>query len=515
MQPSQNGFATVGIDDMAVYLPALYLPIETLAEARGIEYAKLNKGLGLSSMSVVDAGEDAATMAANAVRELIERNELDPQTVGRIYLGTESALDGSKPTATYMLDMLTQYFEPQYGPDCFLHCDVVDLTFACIGAVDALQNSLDWVRGRSDRVAIVVGSDNAKYELGSAGEYTQGAGAVALLVKNQPRLLAVGQSWGVATRPVHDFFKPLRKVSKQALLEEALVLAGQDPDTAADILGRLNGQLEVRGLLDSNEVDLTIHKETPVFDGPYSNDCYRMRIAEAFRHFKQEAGLDAGKPASDRWTYLVFHLPYAFQARRMFAEIFMAEARRRGEWESIAADNELQQPDRSAFDQEAAYQKAYGQFLRAISKMPVYRAFVAEKIAPGEQASSQVGNLYTSSLFLSIMSTLEHARQEEKALAGQRLGCFAYGSGSKSKVFELLVMPQWSERVGRWGLTGCLQQRQAIDYATYESLHRGSLKEAAGPNGGRFRLERVESENPNYLGARHYAWRAEISAGVE
>jgi hydroxymethylglutaryl-CoA synthase len=41
---------------------------------------------------------------------------------------------------------------------------VVDLTFACIGAVDALQNSLDWVRMGEDRMAIVIGSDVAKYE---------------------------------------------------------------------------------------------------------------------------------------------------------------------------------------------------------------------------------------------------------------------------------------------------------------------------------------------------------------
>ena len=31
---------TVGIDDMAAYVPKLYLPIETLAEARQIEYIK-------------------------------------------------------------------------------------------------------------------------------------------------------------------------------------------------------------------------------------------------------------------------------------------------------------------------------------------------------------------------------------------------------------------------------------------------------------------------------------------
>ena len=132
---------SAGIDDLAVYIPQLYLPIATLAETRGIEYAKLNKGLGLTAMAVPDVGEDAATMMANAVRELIEKNDLHPRQIGRLYLGTESSIDGAKPTATYALQMLQEYFAPTYGEDCFINCDVVDLTFACIGAVDALQNT--------------------------------------------------------------------------------------------------------------------------------------------------------------------------------------------------------------------------------------------------------------------------------------------------------------------------------------------------------------------------------------
>ena len=55
----------IGIDDISLYIPKLYLPLSVLAEKRNIEYAKLNKGLGLTSMSIPDVNEDAATMAAN------------------------------------------------------------------------------------------------------------------------------------------------------------------------------------------------------------------------------------------------------------------------------------------------------------------------------------------------------------------------------------------------------------------------------------------------------------------
>ena len=122
-------------------------------------------------MAIPDVHEDTATMGANAVARIIDRNKLEPTKIGRIYLGTESALDGSKPTATYIMDMLEQRYSKKYGPECFRNCDVVDMTFACIGAVDAMHNTLDWVaRGgaEQDRIGVVVFADNAKYDLGSS-----------------------------------------------------------------------------------------------------------------------------------------------------------------------------------------------------------------------------------------------------------------------------------------------------------------------------------------------------------
>jgi len=75
----------VGIDDIAAYIPRHYLPIETLAVERGIEPDKLTKGLGLTAMALPDVYEDTATMAANAARQLIERNGLKPQDLGRMF----------------------------------------------------------------------------------------------------------------------------------------------------------------------------------------------------------------------------------------------------------------------------------------------------------------------------------------------------------------------------------------------------------------------------------------------
>ncbi|MEJ6653510.1 MAG: hypothetical protein QNL55_04000, partial [Euryarchaeota archaeon] len=163
----------VGVDDIAIHFPRLFMDMRVFAEMRGADFSKLNKGLGLTAMSIPDVHEDTATMGAMAVMQIIDRNGLDPSDIGRMYLGTESALDGAKPTATYIVDMLTQRYQDRYGSDCFVNCDVVDMTFACIGAVDALHTTLDWVARSTEedeRIGIVIFSDNAKYALESSGE---------------------------------------------------------------------------------------------------------------------------------------------------------------------------------------------------------------------------------------------------------------------------------------------------------------------------------------------------------
>ena len=127
-----DGQTCVGIDDIAIHFPRLYMDMKDFAELRGADFGKLNKGLGLEAMAIPDVHEDTATMGAMAVMRIIDRNGLDPNNIGRMYLGTESALDGAKPTATYIVDMLTQRYQDRYGEDCFRNCDVVDMTFCLL-----------------------------------------------------------------------------------------------------------------------------------------------------------------------------------------------------------------------------------------------------------------------------------------------------------------------------------------------------------------------------------------------
>ena len=438
-----------GVDAASFYVPSLYLEIKDLAEQRGIEPAKLEKGLGLHKMALPDVHEDSATFAAEALLKLIQDYNLNPKEISRVYLGTESALDAAKPTATYAVQMVEEYLTEDFGERSFKNCDVVDITFACVGAVDALHNSLDFVRANPLKKAIVIASDYAKYELASSGEYTQGGGAVALLVSANPRLLEIDNNWGVATESVFDFFKPRRPFSKD------------DFPTAPE------------NFPDKIEV----FTDEPVFDGQYSNQCYQDRIREAYEHYKDQTF--TVRPYED-WRYLIFHLPYAFHGKRVFTEIYSLE-------------NKLDFSD--------------AEKQRAIAKSEDYISFINDKIERSQRASSEIGNMYTASIFMALLSALQTSFNENEDLTEQEIGFLAYGSGSKAKVFVGKMAPEWKSVVTKWNLFEELNKRNQINFETYEKLHRKQLELSVNENYKGFGLTRIEKESPVLKGARYYSYQ--------
>ncbi len=496
---------TIGIDDMALYVPALYLELSDLATARGIAYEKLKHGLGLERMAVVDCHEDAATMAAEAILELFKKNNLNPKDIGRIYLGTESALDGAKPTATYAAGMVEDALAAQYGERSLRRCDVVDLTFACIGATDALQNCLDWVRANPQRQAIVVASDMAKYELESTGEYTQGAGAVAMLVKHNPRLLAVSDTFGVGMESVHDFFKPRRAVSKVSLITAVLNETNNGGYDLDLILKSLSANQQTP--FSFPDKDLDIFRETPVFDGQYSNNCYLQRALEALEHFGEQAEGSVNTPIYDRWLRMIFHLPYAAHARRIGVDIFLSEMNRIGQLADLESIANVSKPDEQNFEDLKSFEKAKNTYAKAISETEAYRQFVEQKLSAAAQASSQVGNVYTASIFLALMSALEIETQNTTDVIGQKYGFVAYGSGSKSKVFEATLQADWKTVAEGFSLFKKLDNRQQISFDDYKNLHTGHIETSfSNFEKPHFRLSSV-GEAGQLEGARLYEYK--------
>ncbi|MBV8328797.1 hydroxymethylglutaryl-CoA synthase [Chryseobacterium sp.] len=440
---------TFGIEAASYYVPGLYLEIKDLAEKRGIEPAKLEKGLGLHKMGLPDVHEDAATFAAEALLKLIKDYQIDPREIARVYLGTESALDAAKPTASYAVQMVEKVLEEEFGPRCFKNCDMVDLTFACVGGVDALHNSLDFVRVNPDKKAVVIASDYAKYELASSGEYTQGSGAVALLVSSKPDLLEIENNWGIASESVFDFFKPRRSYKKEDLNNAPQAY----PDT------------------------IEVFTDEPVFDGQYSNQCYQDRIREAYQHYKEIT--EKTKPY-ENWKYIVFHLPYAFHGKRIFTEIYSME-------------NEL--PHTTADEQ------------KTVAKSESYLNLISNTIEKTQRASSEIGNMYTASIFMALLSALQTSFDDNEELSGKEIGFFGYGSGSKSKVFAGKISENWKKVAEKWNLFEHLGNRTSISFDTYEKLHRKQLSQSVNADYKGFGLTSIEKESPVLAGARYYTYQ--------
>lgn len=476
-----------GIHAISFYVPSLYLSINEIAEARNITPEKLTKGLGLQKMAIPDVGEDTSTMAANALLSLIEKNNINPHEIGRIYLGTESALDAAKPTATYAVGMVEDYLAAKFGSRCFKNCDVVDMTFACIGGVDALLNCTDWVRAGENRRAIVLTSDIAKYDLLSAGEYTQGAGAMAILITENPDLLTLHEEVGVATKSERDFFKPLREVEKKKVLEAVIQELQLEVD-ATELLEKLSNKNSIFWNVPNEKVN--IHRETPVFDGEYSNKCYQDRVREALEHyFSQTNQLPLN------FDKVICHLPYAYQGRRMLAEIWF-------EWISKTENQELIIENFGEIPTDSEGQKL---FVKSISKHPWYLNFVQQKIAQSEWASSEIGNMYTSSVFMALLSMLCCAKKSNEDLTNCTVAFLAYGSGSKSKVFKGTINKNYVESLSKTDdVFDVINNRKQISFVTYVSHHKGEIYSPMADSSG-FRLGKVVGEDsPTQLGYRYY-----------
>ena len=454
----------IGIDAIDFYVPPIGLKISDLATARNIEPAKLEKGLGLKSMALMDVDEDAASMAANALYKLIVNNNINPKSVGRIYLGTESALDAAKPTSTYAVGMVEEKLAKQYGLRCFKNCDVVDMTFACVGAVDALENCIDWIKSNSDRKAIVIASDVAKYELASTGEYTQGAGAVAMYISSNPSIISFNETFGISMEHVGDFFKPRR------------LLRNKD----------LNGDIDIQKITSTNKAVLELFYEEPVFDGQYSNECYAKRIKEGMEHFIEQKNTNL---LTD-WDKLVFHLPYAFQGRRMMLDIWIDWMKENGKLDDI--EKEVGKEDHNDIKT----------WKKSVSKSSLYKTFIKEKIADGEVASGEIGNMYTASIFMSLISHLYVSCENNQELEGKRFGFISYGSGSKSKVFEGTIQNNWKSKTKHLSLFDSLSNRTFIDFETYEKLHNSQYDTPLNEKDD-FSLKSISTEK-NKEGFRYY-----------
>ncbi|HET9620394.1 MAG TPA: hydroxymethylglutaryl-CoA synthase [Kofleriaceae bacterium] len=361
---------TIGIDAMAIAVPEGYLELADLAAARGVPPGKFIDGLGVERMTVARGHEDPVALAASAARRVLERGGIDPATIGLCVVGTETAVDHSKPVAAYLHRLLGL---PQ-------QCRVFEAKHACFGGTAGLLGALDWIASGAARGkrALIVCTDIARYALASAGEPTQGAGAVALIVSEAPRLLALEHGvTGSYAQDVNDFWRPL--YSKEA-----------------------------------------------VVDGHHSVQCYLDALGGAYRAWQDRARQDGVTGALARRCY---HVPYGKMAKKAHRHVCAIDG---------VAEAEI----------DASYQR---------------------EVAVSLRLPSQVGNIYTGSLYLALASLLD---AEAGALEGERIGLFSYGSGCCAEFFAGRVVRGAGAMAAQLRLAEPLAGRRRYTFAEYEAIRR-------------------------------------------
>ena len=275
----------VGIDAISYAVPKLYMPFAgRWAERRADVFAqgdvdglvaKVTSGIGMSQMAVPDAHEDIVTLAANAIRQLMERRGITLADVSHVLFATEGGVDHSKSASAYVLGLLSDYFSADAG-----HIASVELKFACAASSYALEYAQSLIRSKmaSRKYVIVVASDIARYELESPGEYTQGAGAIAMAVCENPEILEFDNGpMACASADERDFFRPL-------------------------------------------------FRDFPTVDGKYSVEVYLNLVERAFSRFAQthaEAHKTSVRDILGQSGALHFHVPFPKMAEYIASRIIL------------------------------------------------------------------------------------------------------------------------------------------------------------------------------------------------
>ena len=425
---------TAGIDDIALYIPNLYLEASDFAKARGLDPAKLQRGLGVEQMAIVDTNQDPACLAANACLNLMQKNKLSPEKIGRLYVATESAFDESKAMNSYVIGMLEQV----YGNESFGHCGGIECKFACVSGSYALYDNTNWIRaGEAEgQNAIVVVSDIAKYDLGSSGEVTQGAGAIAMLLNDNPRLLAFDPKvTSTSIKNEYDFYRPFGK-------------------------------------------------ETPIVHGQYSNLLYLIQVKNALSDYKEKilktglVTLKDDETILDHIDYLNMHLPYSNMGKKALAYLVRHEWRDLPRWKDIIAEIGMDEPTpkdpRGTIESvlaDSEFMAKDHEFTKLFTKTERYAEVYESKLASSLIASKMVGNLYTASLYLGFRSSLEFEYQKGINLEGKRVGFCSYGSGASAMIFSGVIQPEYEQVVKEMNLETELGPRTKLTLEEYEELH--------------------------------------------
>ena len=194
----------VGIEKIRVYPTSMALRMDRLCAARGHDLADIRDVMMIDERSVNPPWEDPVTMAVNAALPLL--SDQDRANIELLLVCSESGVDQEKPMSTWVQRYLGLSSRVRN----------LEVKHACYSGTGALQLAASWVAsgaaGKKAK-ALVITTDQSRMHLGKPYEFVMGAGAMAMVVSAEPRLLELelGKS-GVHTHEVSDLTRPTSRV---------------------------------------------------------------------------------------------------------------------------------------------------------------------------------------------------------------------------------------------------------------------------------------------------------------
>lgn len=352
----------IGIDKIGFHTPHLYVDMNELALARDVEPEKFTIGIGQDEMSVAPITQDPVTLAANAALQIID--ETDREKIDFVMFGTESGIDHSKSAGVYVHRLLQLKSSAR----------TIELKQACYGATAALQLAKGHIALHPESKVLVLASDIARYGLNTAGEVTQGAGAVAMLISAEPRIMELENNSTFLTDDIMDFWRPT-------------------------------------------------YSNVAYVDGKFSNEQYLGFFSKVWEQYKADT-----KSTLDDFAAICFHLPYTKMGLKALRTVLEE------------GTEETQERLQQHFQDSTVY-------------------------------SRRVGNIYTASLYLGLLSLLENANMK----AGDRIGLFSYGSGAVGEFFTGVLQPEYGKHLQVDKHQKLFNEREKVSIEAYETIFKATL----------------------------------------
>ncbi|MEK4392631.1 hydroxymethylglutaryl-CoA synthase [Mammaliicoccus sp. FSL K6-3158] len=348
----------IGIDKLDFYIPSFYVSMDDLANARGVDPNKFKIGIGQNKMAVNPVSQDIISMGINAAQDIL--SEQDKKNIDMVIVATESGIDHSKAASIEIHDQLN--IQP------FARC--IEMKEACYSATAAIQLAKDFLSNNPSKKVLVIATDIARYGLNSGGEPTQGAGAVALLLSHNPRILELNDDSVAYTNNVYDFWRPTSE-------------------------------------------------KYPVVDGALSKDAY----IESFNTVWNEYAKRTSHEVNDFESFC-FHVPFTKMGEKAFKTILNENV-----------EDSIKNRLMDAYQDSVLWNR-------------------------------DVGNIYTGSLYLSLISLL----QNHTFQAGQEVCLFSYGSGAVAEIFSGSIVDGYDKALDKEKHLDMLASREQLSVEEYETF---------------------------------------------